>query len=360
MSHPGPFLSVVVPVHRVERYLARCLDSILAGAGDGVEIVGVDDDSPDASGAVLDAYARRDPRVRAVHLATNIGLGRARNAGLARARGRYVWFVDSDDWLPDGAVAAVTRRLHATGPDVLVVDHAVVYPDGRWSSPTPPGVLGGGAGELSPLAYRPRLLELAHSACTKVVRRRWLDGAGLRFLPGWYEDGVFSHALLLRAPRIDTLDRICYCYRQRPGEAITGSVSDRHFDVFAQYDRLWSMVDADPSYDRFRPVLFRLMIDHYLVIAGNARRVPVARRREFFARMAADYRRRVPAGGYPVPGGVTGFKHRLVRHHAYPAYALLRLVWHAAAPLRRRRCGHPRAGRPAPGGTRYRDRVAAR
>ncbi|HEY8471045.1 MAG TPA: glycosyltransferase family 2 protein, partial [Natronosporangium sp.] len=102
-------LTVVVPVYQVEPYLTRCLDSILAeaGAGDMVEVVAVDDASPDRSGELLDAYARRDPRVRVLHLATNVGLGRARNAGLARARGEYVWFVDSDDWLPAGTIPAV-------------------------------------------------------------------------------------------------------------------------------------------------------------------------------------------------------------------------------------------------------------
>jgi glycosyltransferase involved in cell wall biosynthesis len=354
VNRPGPLLSIVVPIHRVERYLPRCLDSILAGSSDEVEVVGVDDWSPDSSGAVLDAYARRDPRVRAVHLTTNVGLGRARNVGLACARANYVWFVDSDDWLPGGAVPAVAGRLAATAPDVLVLDHAVVEPDGRWFSPTPPGVLGG-PGVPAPLAHQPQLLNLAHSACTKVVRRQLLDDTGLRFFPGWYEDGPFSHALLLSAPRIDTLDRICYCYRQRPDEAITGSVSDRHFDVFTQYDRLWSIVDGQPAYERFRPTLFRLMMDHYLVIAGNGRRVPPARRREFFARMVADYRRRQPADGYPVPAGAAGVKHRLVRRDAYRTYALLRMVWRSTGPLRRSEHSGP-APAPAP----YRDTTTAR
>jgi glycosyltransferase involved in cell wall biosynthesis len=354
VNRPGPLLSIVVPIHRVERYLPRCLDSILAGAGDEIEVVGVDDWSPDSSGAVLDAYARRDLRVRAMHLSTNVGLGRARNVGLSCARGEYVWFVDSDDWLPGGALPAVTERLAATAPDVLVVNHAVVEPDGGWFTPTPVGALGGPAAP-APLAHQPGLLSLAHSACTKVVRRALLDDTGLRFFPGWYEDGPFSHALLLSAPRIDTLDRICYCYRQRPTEAITGSISDRHFDVFTQYERLWSMVDAETAYERFRPLLFRQMIDHYLVIAGNGRRVPPARRREFFARMVADYRHRLPAEGYAIPTGVSGVKHRLVHRDAYRTYAMLRLVWRSIGPLRR----VGRSG-PMPAPATYRDATTAR
>jgi glycosyltransferase involved in cell wall biosynthesis len=338
VDRPGPLLSVVVPVYRVEDYLSRCLDSILAGPDDRIEVVGVDDRSPDRSGELLDGYARRDRRVRPLHLPHNAGLGRARNAGLAHARGRYVWFVDSDDWLTPGAVPAVLDRLARTDPDVLVVGHADVHPDGRWV-PHTPGRFGARRvdGPPAPLARRPDLLRLAHSACTKVAHRGLLDRTGLRFTSGWYEDGLFSHVLLLSAPRIDVLDRICYCYRQRPSGAITASVSDRHFEVFGQYDELWTMLDRRGGHERYRPDLFRLMIDHYLVIAGNPHRVPGRLRRDFFARAAADYHRRLPAGGYPVPGGPAGLKHRLLRRHAYLPYALLRAAWRAAEPARRLR-----------------------
>jgi glycosyltransferase involved in cell wall biosynthesis len=354
-----PLLSIVVPAYRVEPYLPRCLDSLLSDPSPAVEVVAVDDHSPDSSGAVLDTYAARDPRLHVIHAPVNGGLARARNSGLARARGRYVWFVDGDDWLPAGAVAAVRQRLAATFPDVLVVDHAEVHPDGEWRSVTPPGVLD--AGPPRPLAQRPQLLALAHSACTKVIRRTFLDTIGLRFRGGWYEDGPFSHTLLISAGRIDTLDRVCYCYRQRTSEAITKSVSSRHFEVFGQYARLWADVDAvAPAYDRFRPDLFRLMIDHYLVIAGNSNRLPSSLRREFFARMVTDYRRHAPPGGYPPPRGLAGIKHRLVRDDSYRIYAALRLAWRAAAPQRRQASGDRFTGTAAPPGNSRSDMATGR
>lgn len=343
-SLPAPLLSVVVPVHQVERYLAACLDSVLAEAGEQVEVIAVDDASPDSSGALLDGYARRDARVRVVHLATNVGLGRARNVGLDRARGDYVWFVDSDDLLPAGSVPAVTGRLAGSRPDVLVVDYAEVHPDGT--------VTGGSAGTiLGPLpapgrlARRPELLRLplATSACTKLVRREFLTEIDLRFPPGWYEDCAFSYPLLLAAERIDTLDRVSYYYRQRGDGAITKSVSSRHFDVFEQYDRMWSWVGK--GHDHLRPELFRLMIDHLLVIAGNDSRLPPDQRRAFFHRVAQEYRRRLPERGYRVPGGAAGLKHRLVRRDAYLAYAVLRQV--RRLPGTRRRPARPDVSRPA-------------
>jgi glycosyltransferase involved in cell wall biosynthesis len=313
-----PLLSVVVPVYQVERYLTQCLDSILHEAGGEVEVVAVDDHSPDSSGRIADAYAQRDPRVRVIHLAANVGLGRARNAGLAQARGRYVWFVDSDDWLPAGTVPAVLARLTATGPDVLVLDHAEVFEDGRV-------VRAGGPASAS----LPDLLRapLATSACTKVIRRGLLDEIDLRFPPGWYEDCAYAVPLLLAAGRIDILDQVCYHYRQRSAGAITKSVSSRHFDIFEQYDRMWARVDpADP----LRPLLFRLMIDHLLVVAGNDRRLPPRQRRPFFRRIAREFRQR-DVRGYEVPGGPAGLKHRLVRRDAYLPYAALRLARQAVS-----------------------------
>ena len=104
-------LSVVLPVYRVQGYLRQCLDSMLSQSFTDFEIVAVDDCSPDYSGAILAEYAARDPRVRVVTSPENVGLGRARNLGLQHATGDYVWFVDSDDWLATGALAAVAGRL---------------------------------------------------------------------------------------------------------------------------------------------------------------------------------------------------------------------------------------------------------
>ncbi len=327
VSCAEPALSVVIPAYRVEDYLEVCLDSILADPDPDVEVIVVDDASPDRSGEIAEKYAQHDPRVRVERLAENVGLSDARNAGLARARGDYVWFIDGDDWVPDGSVAAIRERLAAHRPDVLVVDLVWAYSSGQRISATPPGLLSK-VDEPGPLSRYPQLLSLPHSACTKIVRRKLLDEIDLRFTPGWYEDCAFSHRLLLAAGRIDALDRVCYFYRQRSSDTITKSVSPRHFDVFDQYERVWQAVeDADGRYDSFRPELFRLMLNHLLVIVGNEQRLPAGARREFFRRTVAAYRRYLPPAGYPAPRGIGWIKHRLVRHNAYWTWAVLRLVW---------------------------------
>ncbi|GAA0816896.1 glycosyltransferase family 2 protein [Spirilliplanes yamanashiensis] len=335
----GPLLSVIVPVHGVESCLRQCLESVLREAGPAVEVVAVDDASPDGCPAVLDRYAARDPRVRVVRLASNVGLGRARNAGLAAARGEFVWFVDGDDWLPAGSVPAVLAALRDPGaPDVLLLDHIRVHePDGRVRLDPNSRLLRGVTGAFT-LAERPGILAAQHAAWNKVVRRSTLLASGIRFRPGFYEDGPFSHALLIAAPSIGVLDRVCYHYRQRAQGAITGTVSDRHFEAFEQYEQLMVTLDGlGEAAAPYRGEVLRLVVDHLLVIAGNPGRVPPARRGEFFHRIAEFRRRHLPPGGYPAPAGVAGVKHRIVARDAFRAYATLRHAYRLLGLLPRAR-----------------------
>jgi glycosyltransferase involved in cell wall biosynthesis len=325
----APLLSVVVPIYRVERFLPDCLDSLLSCVGSEIEVVAVDDASPDGCPGILDKYASNDPRLRVVHLPANVGLGQARNAGIECSRGRYVWFVDGDDWLPGGALRAVLDRLSETEPDVLVVDHAEVFPDGSALVSSSAELLRGLALPIQ-LSQQPRLLRLAQSACTKIARRGLLHEAGLRFRPGWYEDSSFSHPLLLAARRIDALDQICYCYRRQSAGSITTTVSRKHFDVFDQYEHVFAVVTrAADRYSTFVPELFRLMVNHYLVILGNDWRLPDNLRRSFFRRAVEHYVRWCPEAGYSIPGGIDGLKHRLLRHNAYRSYTALRSLHRA-------------------------------
>ncbi len=283
---------------------------------------------------MLRSYAARRPAVRIVTMPSNVGLGLARNAGLDEATGRYVWFVDSDDWLPPETVPAVLARLRTDRPDVLLVDHLRVHHDDRLEEDASSPLLRGIDGCVR-LAERPQLLRVQHTAWNKVVRRSFLTELGVRFFPGWYEDIPFSHPLLIAAERIAVLDGICYYYRQgRPG-AITSTRSDRHFDVFEQYDRLFGWLSAyRPDDSRLRAELFALMVSHLLVVVGNDRRMPAALRRPFFRRVARHYRRYRPAAGYPRPGGVGGLKHRLVAANSYLAYSMLRAAHRIAGRLR--------------------------
>ena len=93
-----PSVSVIIPVYNVEAYVERCIESVAAQTCADFEALLVDDGSPDGSGAILERWARRDPRFRVLHK-ENGGLSSARNAGMDAARGDYLLFVDADDWI---------------------------------------------------------------------------------------------------------------------------------------------------------------------------------------------------------------------------------------------------------------------
>jgi CDP-glycerol glycerophosphotransferase len=327
-------LSIVLPVYGVADYLPRCLDSVLASGQPSLQVVAVDDCSPDGSGAILDAYAARDPRLTVLHLDRNRGLGGAREAGLAEATGEYVWFVDSDDWLAEGAVEAVAERLAALRPDVLVTGFARVYPDGSTEPDTWRRLLDG-VPELFTLAERPALLQMILSAWNKVVRREFLLGLDVRFGDGYYEDISVTYPLLLAAGRISYLDRDCYFYRRQREGAITSTASARHADAFAQYDAVFAFLDRRPDVPAsLRRLVFDRTVKQAVTILDTPGLVPDGLRRDFFRRTADHFDRHRPPG-YTHPGGLRGVQYRLVERDAWAAYQQLRPLQALPRTLRR-------------------------
>ena len=119
-------VSVIVPVYQVEEYLARCVDSILAQTYGNLEVILVDDGSKDTSGQICEEYAAKDPRVQVVHK-ENGGLSSARNAGIDAARGEYLEFVDSDDYLEPNVYGHMLRVLQTTQADAAQFSFREVY-----------------------------------------------------------------------------------------------------------------------------------------------------------------------------------------------------------------------------------------
>jgi CDP-glycerol glycerophosphotransferase len=344
MTGPAaPLISVVLPVGNVAEYLPACLDSVLgpdlpAGQA-GPEVIAVDDASRDGSGSILDARAGQDPRLRVIHLAENAGPGPARMRGLAEAAGTYVWFVDPDDLLADGALTAVTAGLALGEPDVLLIDYLILGSSGR-TQPSPGAALlaaprGAAAPVTLTLAERPALINRTMTVWSKVFRREFLLGLGVCFPPGIHEDVPVSCAALLGAERIALLDRVCYLYRRRRRSFLATTSMD-HFSIFSSYEQVFARLDAGAGPaggTGVRTALFGRAIEHYSTVLASGL-VPRGARRAFFHRMAADYRRYRPAG-YRRPPGLRGMKFALIERDAYGAYLVLGPLNHARVAVAR-------------------------
>ncbi|GAB2846839.1 bifunctional glycosyltransferase/CDP-glycerol:glycerophosphate glycerophosphotransferase [Streptomyces deserti] len=319
-----PRFSVIVPVFKVQGYLRECLDSVLGQSYGDFEVIAVDDCSPDGCGAILDQYAARDARVRVLHLPENVGLGRARNAGLEEASGDYVLFLDSDDHYTPGLLAAVAERLKTTGePDIVVFDHVRTHWWGRGGRSVTADLLAAAGTDTFSIRESPQYLQLFLVAWNKAYRRSFFLEHGLRYAPGLYEDAPVTYRSMVLADRIACLPRIGVEYRQRRQGAITKTPGRRHFDIFPQYEGLFSFLEGRPDLAWARPLLFERALDHMLFVLAREDRVAPADRPAFYREIRAFHRRHLPAGFTP-PDDERGTEMRLLASAPYASYAVLR------------------------------------
>lgn len=223
-----PLLSVVVPVYDVEAWLPECLDSVLRSSYAELEVIVVDDGSPDGSGAIADEYAARDPRVRVVHTA-NQGLGAARNEGTRHATGELLGFCDSDDVVPRTAYAALVGALERSGSDFATGSIVRWEADGLHEPPWMRRLHAAGGGLRITADDHPEILGDVF-AWNKVFRRSFWDRAELAWAEGVrYEDQpTTTRAYLLG--QFDVVPDVVYHWRIRgDGTSITqqrSSVTD--------------------------------------------------------------------------------------------------------------------------------------
>ena len=123
----GIKVTVVLPVYKVEPWLRDCLDSVLSQSLKEIEIIAVDDASPDGCGAILDEYAARDSRLKVIHLEKNRRQGYGRDLGLERAEGKYIYFLDSDDMIAPGSLESLYGMAEADRLDGIFFDSQVLY-----------------------------------------------------------------------------------------------------------------------------------------------------------------------------------------------------------------------------------------
>ncbi|MGW1615307.1 bifunctional glycosyltransferase/CDP-glycerol:glycerophosphate glycerophosphotransferase [Streptomyces sp. NPDC002285] len=319
-----PRFSIIVPVFKVQGFLRECLDSALGQSYTDFEVIAVDDRSPDGCPAILDAYADRDARVRVLHLPENVGLGRARNAGLEQASGDYVLFLDSDDQYTPGLLAAVAARLEAADePDILVFDHVRTHWWGRGGRSTAADLLAAAGTGTFNVRENPEYLHLFLVAWNKAYRRDFFLKHELRYAAGLYEDAPVTYRSMVLADRIAGLERIGVEYRQRRQGAITRTPGRRHFDIFPQYEGLFAFLAQRPDLAWARPPLFERALDHMLFVLAREDRVRPADRPDFYREIRSFHARHLPEGFTP-PDGRRGQEMRLLATASYPSYAVAR------------------------------------
>lgn len=216
-----PLLSVIIPVYKVEPYLCRCVDSVLNQTYRNLEIILVDDGSPDHCGAICDEYAAKDERVHVIHK-TNGGLSDARNAGMAQMTGEYLTFVDSDDWLDDRALELLYQAIRETKADLVIGQHDRVEDGTGRVLQEPRKKIG-----LVQMERKESIRQVFRQGCASWARlyRKEIH-AGIEFpVKEINEDEAIVLQLLERCHTVVEIGQVVYHYRCRSESITTSSFS---------------------------------------------------------------------------------------------------------------------------------------
>lgn len=245
-------VSVIVPVYNTEAYLSVCLQSLMGQTLRDMEFIIVDDGSTDCSGMIMDDFARRDDRFRIIRQKNN-GLGNARNAGLKVARGKYIAFVDSDDWVIYKAYERLVAEAEKFETDILMADLVYLYDNGRKINPFRrkdktifQEVLTGKKCflELSRQhVFNPMVVVCLYS-------HEFINKHQFCFAPIFHEDALWSPVVVCSALRMKVIDFNFYGYRQHNGSITHSKNPERYNSLLYVADKLYEYMQQNFMEDK--------------------------------------------------------------------------------------------------------------
>lgn len=318
-------ISVIIPVYNVEKYLAACVDSVLAQSYQNFELILVDDGSKDRSPRICDEYAAADPRIRCFHK-QNGGASSARNVGLDHASGEYIFFLDSDDWLDRSALEKLIAPLRTSDADFSFCEAVAVDEDtGRRSLTNYSYHRDYGTGV--PARFLTEMLahkEFHVAVWMCLYRADFLTGSTLRFVEHiMYEDCIFTYRLYRQAKRSVHIHESLYYRRWRQNSVMTAKKTAYNFTsakrVYDEVIRAWESFGS-PAEDR--PYVVRIAfnaITTYRALPSERKKALAAEYRQLIqdisARhafsdrgLAASCRGKIPWLMYKIAEKITGSK----------------------------------------------------
>lgn len=231
-----PRVSIIVPMYNVEQYVEKCIDSLLNQTLQEIEVILVDDGSPDRSGEIADEYAKKDSRIKVVHQ-KNSGLGPARNSGVRVATGEYIGFIDSDDWANYEMFGRLYEAAVKDNADIVVSGHCDVTNGVITKTKKHP--LAGQTLNSSEKIMEIRKNLYGHklnddvveafpmSVCMSIYRRALLLEHKLEFQEILSEDIIFNLSAYKYAKVITFTGDTDYCYRKDEQPSITQTFSEK-------------------------------------------------------------------------------------------------------------------------------------
>ncbi len=220
-------ISAIVPIYKSEKYIARCIESVLNQTYKNFELILVDDGSPDASGTICDKYAKEDARIKVIHK-ENGGVSSARNIGIDVSTGEYITFIDSDDYVTSGFFQYALEKIVESDADLFVSGVLREYPDGSKKEIatsaekiyTTKALL-----EAWNIEYPPTYLL---GPCCKLYNAKAIKDYKIRFdlSMNYAEDIYFNLFVLKNMEKILLSEKIFYCYTSDNPNSLTSKTTD--------------------------------------------------------------------------------------------------------------------------------------
>ena len=279
MEQNYPAVSVIIPIYMVENYLRECLDSAVNQTLRDIEIICVDDGSPDHSAEIAAEYAKKYDNVKLIHK-ENGGQSSARNVALDIAIGRYIYFLDSDDYLEHNALEELYTRAVAEDLDMVFFNAVPFFEnknDKRENTSyidfyKRKGNYSGVHTGQTMFAMMHKNHEFLGSPCFEIIRRSLIEENGLRFYNGIiHEDNLFTFQCIMLAQRVGHINKAYYHRRLHSDSTMTAKKSMRNVEGYlVSYSEMLTFMHNRPVEEAAFPQIFDYL---YYSIFGNARRI---------------------------------------------------------------------------------------
>jgi len=251
-----PLISVVMPTYKVEEYLPQCLESVINQDLKDIEIIPVDDGSPDSCGDIIDNYAKTDKRIHPIHQ-KNGGYGKAVNAGMAKARGKYIAIVETDDYIEPDMLSSLYRVAEKYQASVVKAGFRKLYADGGEYIVRPPFEFYKPEILVEP-QYSIDLMLMESSIWAALYEKDFLEKNGIRMLESAgaaYQDVIFKFMVYSAAHQVICIEKPVYNYRVMT--ANSSSKSSKNWDVqFKNYEIIKNWLIKNDKFDEFKSAFY--------------------------------------------------------------------------------------------------------
>ena len=216
-------ISIIIPIYNGEKFISKCLDSIFKSNYNLnlFDVIIINDGTPDNTLKVVEKYLSSFNNI-SVYSQENKGLGEARNFGLKKAKGQYIWFVDQDDWISNGAIDRISNIISVKNPDILFFDYT--YPNGKKSSIEDYGI---SSGEYSGIKFLNKK-NVESPVWQYVININHIRKYNFNFYPEYHEDSLFTPIVLFLASSVIYDNNVNYIYNLRHDSTTTSSNPLKH------------------------------------------------------------------------------------------------------------------------------------